>query len=148
MLDPRISYEGMKVDYTDDLMLSDHLEDSKSNLINYFNANYANAIPTPLSSPLQSVLSAPMAAGSPQKSFTAQYHRKENASINELKEYFKLPAKDFNAYDLIHWWISRHAQFPNHFCMARDILCIPSEFAGFCMCHSTCTHMTWALTLP
>jgi len=98
----------MKVDYADDLMLSDHLEQSRSDLIDYFNANYANAIPTPsLSSPPTSVQSSSMAAGSPQKLFTAQYCRKEKVSINELEEYLKLPAEDFNACNLIHWWIGQ-----------------------------------------
>jgi hypothetical protein len=45
VLDPRISYEGLKQDYGDDLTLSNHLEDSKSQLSSYFNEHYA--IPTP-----------------------------------------------------------------------------------------------------
>jgi hAT family C-terminal dimerisation region len=129
VLDPRISYEGMKVDYTDDPMLSDHLEESKLNLFDYFNANYANTIPAPSSSPSTHVQPAPMVAGSPQKSFTARYRRKEKTSINELEEYFKLPTEDFDACNPIHWWIGRRAQFPNLFCMARDILCIPGELS-------------------
>lgn len=129
VLDPRISYEGMKADYVDDLMLSNHLERSKSSLFDYFNENYANIILIPSSSPSMSVRSAPMAAGSPQKSFTARYRRKEKTSINELEEYFKLPAEDFDACNPIHWWFGRRAQFPNLFCMARDILCIPGELS-------------------
>ena len=131
MLDPRISYEGMKADYADDLMLSDHLKESKSNLFDYFNANYANTIPAPApsSSPSTHAQSAPMAAGSPQKSFTARYRRKEKTSVNELEEYFKLPTEDFDACNPIHWWIGRRAQFPNLFCMARDVLCIPGELS-------------------
>jgi hypothetical protein len=129
VLDPRISYEGMKVDYADDLILSDHLKESKSNLFDYFNANYANTIPAPSSAPSASVQSVPIVAGSPQKSFMARYRRKEKASINELEEYFKLPAEDFDACNPIHWWIGRRAQFPNLFCMARDVLCIPGELS-------------------
>lgn len=129
MLDPRISYEGLKEDYADDLILSDHLEESKSNLSDYFNANYANAIPMPPSSspPSTRVQPTPL-AGSPQKSFTARYRRKEKTSINELEEYFKLPTEDFETCNPILWWTGRRAQFPNLFCMARDILCIPGEF--------------------
>jgi hypothetical protein len=48
-------------------------------------------------------------------------------SINELKEYFKLPAEDFDACNPIHWWVGWQAQFPNLFCLACDILCIPGE---------------------
>jgi hAT family protein len=129
VLDPRISYEGLKADYADDLILSDHLEGSKSKLFDYFNANYANAIPTPPSSspPSTRVQPTPL-AGSPQKSFTARYRRKEKTSVNELEAYFKLPTEDFEACNPIHWWIGRRAQFPNLFCMARDILCIPGKF--------------------
>jgi hypothetical protein len=129
VLDPRISYEGMKVDYVDDLILSDHLEESKSSLFDYFNANYANTIPAPSSAPSVSVQLVPIAVGSPQKSFTARYCRKEKASINELEEYFKLPAEDFDACNPIHWWIGQRAQFPNLFCVACDILCIPGELS-------------------
>jgi hypothetical protein len=105
VLDPQISYEGMKADYADDLMLSNHLEQSRSDLIDHFNANYANTIPVPSSSLSPPIQSSPMMAGSPQKSFTARYRRKEKNSINELEEYFKLPAEDFDACNLIHWWI-------------------------------------------
>jgi len=128
VLDPRISYEGMKVDYADDAILSDHLEDSKSNLFDYFNANYAKGIPAPpLSLPSMRDQSAPTATGSPQKSFTARYRRKEKSSINELEEYFKLPTEDFDSCHPIRWWIGRQAQFPNLYCMARDMLSIPGE---------------------
>ena len=69
MLDPRISYEGLKMDYGDNLTLSDHLEDSKTNLFEYFNDNYATLhSPTPSSPPPST---APALDGSPQKSFTA-----------------------------------------------------------------------------
>jgi hypothetical protein len=131
VLDPRISYEGMRADYADDLALCDHLEQLRFNLINYFNENYANIIPAPSSSPFTSIQSAPIAAGSesPQKSFMARYRRKEKPSVNELEEYFKLPAEDFDACNPICWWIGRRSQFPNLFCMARDILCIPGELS-------------------
>jgi hypothetical protein len=130
VLDPRISYEGMRADYEDDILLSDHLERSKSRLLDYFNENYANTVSsrTPPSLPGPPVRSAPTIVGSPQKSFTARYRRKEKTSINELEEYFKLLAEDFDACNPIQWWTGRRAQFPNLFCMARDILCIPGEF--------------------
>jgi hypothetical protein len=48
VLDPWISYEGLKADYADDFMLSDHLEQSKAALFNYFDENYASAN-TPMS---------------------------------------------------------------------------------------------------
>ena len=119
----------MKADYTDNSMLLDHLEESKASLVDYFNENYVNTgilalSPSPSRLPSISVQSAPT-VGSPKKSFTAQYHRKEKTYVNELEEYFKLPAEDFDACNLIHWWTGRKAQFPNLYCLARDILCIP-----------------------
>ena len=129
VLDPWISYNSMKADYVDNLMLSDHLEQSKLILFDFFNKNYANIILVPSSLLSTSVQSAPMAAGSPQKSFMAWYCRKEKTSINELKEYFKLPAEDFDAYNPIHWWFGWQAQFSSFFCMACNILCVPGELS-------------------
>jgi hypothetical protein len=118
----------MKIDYADDPMLSEHLEQSKSSLFDYFHENYAHVVTTatlPMPLPIQA---APIVAGgSPQKSFTARYRRKEKPAVNELEEYFKLPAEDFDACNPIRWWMGRRAQFPNLFCLARDILCIPGE---------------------
>jgi hypothetical protein len=65
--------------------------------------------------------------GFPQKSFTARYHRKEKASINELEKYFKLPTEDFDACGPIRWWVGQRAQFLKLFRLACDILCIPGE---------------------
>ena len=122
MLDPRISYEGLKQDYGDDLMLSNHLEDSKTQLFSYFDEHYPAPTPSlPTSAPVQAL---PM-DGSPQKSFTARYHRKVKYSANELEEYFKLPAEDFDTCNPIQWWVSRQSQYPRLFQLARDILCIP-----------------------
>jgi hypothetical protein len=132
VLDPRISYEGLKIDYGDDLILSNHLEDSKTSLFEYFNENYATITthsPTP-STPPSTPVQAPPADGSPQKSFTARYRRKEKYSTNELEEYFKLPAEDFETCNPIQWWVGRRGQFPRLFQLARDILCIPGEYFG------------------
>ncbi|KAF8237951.1 hypothetical protein L208DRAFT_1245147, partial [Tricholoma matsutake] len=71
--------------------------------------------------------------GSPQKSFMAQYCRKEEPSVNELKEYFKLPAEDFDACNqFMGGWVDElrscpYAWFPNLFHLACDILCIPGS---------------------
>jgi hypothetical protein len=43
VLDPPISYEGMKLDYAGDAMLSAYyLESSKTNLYQYYKINYAD----------------------------------------------------------------------------------------------------------
>jgi hypothetical protein len=124
VLDPRISYEGLKLDYGDDPTLSDHLEDSKTNLFKYLDENYATHSPTLSTQPSTPIQALPT-DGSPQKSFTARYRRKEKYSTNELEEYFKLPAEDFESCNPIQWWVSRRSQFPRLFQLARDILCIP-----------------------
>jgi len=116
--------------------LSDHLEHSKLSLFTYFDRNYAKADDHTLSSaPSSSVPSLPI-VGSPQKSFMAQYHRKEKSSINKLKEYFKLPAKDLDTCNPIHWWMGWCAQFPNLFHLAHNILCIPGEWFNQPLIHA------------
>ena len=132
VLDPQISYGGMKADYADDEALSEYLEDSKAKLVDYFNENYMKShgstpIQTPF--PAQGTTTAPT-SGSPKKCFTARYRRRENVTVNELEEYFKLLPEDFEKCDPIKWWVGRCAQFPNLFRLARDILCIPG------MCHA------------
>ena len=135
MLDPRISYDGMRADYTNDDTLAEYLENSKSTLFDYFHKYYMNkatpgtspsSTPSPLlvPSPSQSTSST---LGSSKKSFTARYRRKDKPAVNELEEYFKLPLEDFDACDPIRWWVSWRAQFPNLYCLACDILCIPGE---------------------
>ena len=125
MLDPRISYEGLKEEYGDDPTLSNHLDESKMNLFSYFEENYATPHSATPSSPPPTVVQALPMDGSPQKSFTARYHRKEKYSTNELEEYFKLPAEDFDTCNPIQWWVGRRSQFPRLFRLACDILCIP-----------------------
>ena len=111
VLDLQISYEGMKIDYANDLMLAEHLEQSKSNLFDYFheNLNYAYVVISTLpsvNSPSPSVQPEPI-VGSPQKSFMAQYYRNEQPSVNELEEYLKLPDEDFDVCNPIHWWMGQ-----------------------------------------
>jgi hypothetical protein len=83
--------------------------------------------PTPF--PAQGTTTVPT-SDSPQKCFTACYRRRENIMVNELEKYFKLLPENFKKYDPIKWWVSCHAQFPNLFHLAHDILCIPG------MCHA------------
>lgn len=129
VLDPRISYEGMKLDYADDVSLSVYLESSKANLYEYYQTHYAGKHSAPLqaTNPVQPGPSADASARpqSPQKNFTSRFQRKTKAAINELDEFFKLPQEDFETCNPIHWWVGRRAQFPNLFWLARDILCIP-----------------------
>ena len=43
VLDPRISYAGLKEDFKDDLDLSIHLETARENLAIYFKENYLSS---------------------------------------------------------------------------------------------------------
>jgi hypothetical protein len=121
----------MKIKYETDPLLLPYLRSSKENLQGYYDTHYASKHPTPFCntesttttpSTVTTVVAPPR---SPQKNFTLQFHRKAKADINELEEYFKLPPEDFKTCDPIHWWMGQHAQFPNLFWLACDILCIP-----------------------
>lgn len=105
----------MKADYDDDPTISDHLEYSRSSLFDYFNRNYAKADDHTLSSASSSPVTSLPIVGSPQKSFTAQYCRKDKSSINELEEYFKLPAEDFDTCNPIHWWMGQRSNSQTSF---------------------------------
>jgi hypothetical protein len=130
-------------------MLSNHLEDSKTNLFDYFNEHYATVhSPTSPSPPPTAIQSIPM-DGSPQKSFTARYRRKEKYSTNELEEYFKVPAEDFDTCNPIQWWVGRRSQFPRLFQLARDILCIPGSYSGYLnSCNLGLNCLSQVLLLP
>jgi len=135
VLDPQISYDSMRANYTNDDTLAEHLKNSKSALFNYFHKYYMNKA-TPGTSP-SSTLAPPLVPspsqstsstlGSSKKSFTARYCQKDKPAVNELEEYFKLPLEDFDACDPIQWWVSRQARFPNLYHLTCNILCIPGE---------------------
>lgn len=134
VLDPRISYEGMKLDYESDFTLAEFLESSKNDLHTYYDTHYANQHSAPsltidLTTETPVFKSKPVAtpSHSPQKNFTSRFHRKTKVAVDELEEYFKLPAEDFETCNPVHWWMGRRAQFPNLFWLARDLLCIPGE---------------------
>jgi hypothetical protein len=135
VLDPRISYDSVRADYANDDTLAEHVESSKLALFDYFHKYYGNKA-TPDTSPSSmtapshvppSSHSMPSTVESSKKSFMARYHQKDKPAVNELKEYFKLPLEDFDACNPIQWWVSWRAQFPNLYCLACDILCIPGE---------------------
>ena len=137
VLDPRISYMALKDEFADDLDLANHLEDAKAKLRTYFNQKYCchaatgqsnSSLSTPRPS-LSSVASTSMSSissssGSPQKNFTARFQRKRT-SPDELLEFWSLPQEDFETIDPLQWWLGRRAQFPQLYCLARDIFSIP-----------------------
>ncbi len=135
VLDPRISYEGMRDDYTGDHLLANYLEDAKRDLYNHYNTHYANRVPSTslltALTPTTAILFKPQ--GSPQKlDFTSRY-RKKTAVVNELTAYFNLPQEDFGSCSPVKWWFNKRGDFPNLFHLAHDILSIP----GMCQVFST-----------
>ena len=134
VLDPRISYEGMKLDYENDSQLAEYLECSKKDLHAYYESHYANRHLAPtLNRPIGHTSQTPVSSStctplhSPQKNFTLRFQRKTKAAADELEDYFKLPAEDFESCNPVHWWMGRRAQFPNLFWLVRDLLCIPGK---------------------
>ena len=137
VLDPRISYMALKDEFADDLDLANHLEDAKAKLRTYFNQKYCchaatgqsnSSLSTPRPS-LSSVASTSMSSissslCSPQKNFTARFQCKRT-SPDELLEFWSLPQEDFETIDPLQWWLGRRAQFPQLYCLARDIFSIP-----------------------
>lgn len=125
VLDPRISYDVLKDDYSDDWDLADHLEKSKDRLQHYYDTLYASSAPVDVPS-----FSTPSSQepGSPSKvNFTARYRKKSRTTKNELEDYFKLQQEDFDSCDPIQWWYARREQFPNLYRLARDIFSIPGK---------------------
>ena len=129
VLDPRISYQGLKLDYENDPQLLEYLESSKRELQDHYDASYSNKHnpPSRMANTVTSTSSSPTMTlpPSPQKNFTSRFQRKTNIELNELDEFFKLQSEDFDTCNPIQWWMSRRSQFPNLFWLARDILCIP-----------------------
>jgi hypothetical protein len=107
VLDPPISYGALQEDFADDTTLLAQLESSKLDLSLHFDINYSSPqnssysvrlSSTPTSS-LLSVTSVPTLSASnpnnsPQKNYTARYHRKR-ATVDESTEFWNMPQEDF-----------------------------------------------------
>ena len=123
----------MKLDYEDDISLTEYLESAKLSLHTYFSSNYAGKHVAPSHSSFAHSSTTTVQShldSSPQKvNFTARYRKAPRASVDELEEYFKLPREDFETCDPIKWWLGRLSQFPNLFVLARDLLAIPGKLS-------------------
>jgi hypothetical protein len=94
VLDPHISYEGMKLDYAGDESLAEYLESSKTNLYNCYETHYTgkHSAPSQMTDPVPGPSVNPLAPPhSPQKDFTSRFQQKAKAAINELDKFFNLP---------------------------------------------------------
>ncbi len=134
VLDPRISYSGLKSEYSDDKELDQYLEQAKHDLRQHYLDNYAStaSVAAPVPNPVVRTPSASAAPlfgqGSPQKvSFTAHYKQGPRWSSDEMNEYFVLTqsCEDFDFCDPVSWWYKHHGQFPNLYHLARDMMSIP-----------------------
>jgi hypothetical protein len=124
VLDPRLSYNGLKTDYADEPELLADLEFSKHELKVHFNTYFA-------STTADSAESQRTEPGSPQKlDFTSRYTQRANSgTVDELTEYFRLTSVPENwEIDPLEWWYSRRKQFPRLYLLVRNILCIPGTF--------------------
>jgi hypothetical protein len=60
--------------------------------------------------------------------FTSRYKKKDQLPHNELEEFFKLQFEDFDSCNPLQWWVGQKAQFSSLFCLAHNLLSIPSMF--------------------
>ena len=93
VLDPRITYEGLKLDFSNDPILLADLEKSKSLLCEFYKSNYAMS-PAP-SEDINNV----HPKSSHSSDFTAHYKSIIPNVIDKLEEYFKIKHKDFKKCD-------------------------------------------------
>jgi hypothetical protein len=132
VLDPRISYDGMRHDYSDDPDLLQYLENTMMDLRAHYDDHYARdrdtlaATQHSSNEPTRKGSSVP--DSSPSKlNFTSRYKREERLDRDELAEYFKLQREDWDAVNPLQWWVERRAQFPCLYKLARDLLTIPGK---------------------
>jgi hypothetical protein len=132
VLDPRISYAGLRQDYLSDPELHADLEKAKVALKNHFLANY---ISSPSSSRATSTIPDDTVHNtSPQKSpqkfdFTSRYKRRgPSTAESELENFFAVTSIG-QAWetDPLLWWASQRDQYPHLYRLARDVLCIPGS---------------------
>ena len=132
VLDPRIMYEGLRIDCGTDTSLLADLNASKSKLHSFYLTNYrknpANSSRAPQRS-FSDLGSSPAPAGrSPEKvNFTSRYQVKDRVAVDELEAYFKLPREDFGTCKPLQWWLGRRSQFPNLYRLVCDVFSIPGR---------------------
>jgi hypothetical protein len=121
VLDPRLSYAGLKTNYTDNPELLADLDQSKDDLQTHFDTLYTSETSRNLDNVDQAT------PGSPQNfDFTSHYSRGSASTENKLAEYFRLTTvPEPWSVDSFQWWYSYRQQFPNLYLLVRNILCIP-----------------------
>ena len=130
VLDPRINYKVLLEDYQDDQDLVDYLESSVLDLRTHYQRHYQASTTHDSLAELNQLtqVTSSRALSSKNRSavnFTARYSKKERLDRNELEEYFKVDQESWELCNPLEWWVGCHAQFPNLFQLACDILTIP-----------------------
>ena len=120
VLDPRITYEGLKLDFANDPSLLADLERSKDRLQEFYEDNYAVS-PTRY----EDINDNSRIMDSYTSDFTSRYSSIDPEVVDELEEYFKIKRKDFRKCDPLKWWRSQQEDWPNLYHLTCDILCIP-----------------------
>jgi hypothetical protein len=111
VLDPCISYDGLRADAADDPSALVHIDTAKRNLHEHYLGNYTKKSPRPLQNQLTPTT---FQNGSPQKvDFLSRYNRSARTDVDEVEEYFKLLQENFATCDPVQWWSGCHVQFPN-----------------------------------
>jgi hypothetical protein len=106
VLNPRISYEGIRDDYSKTPDLLQYLEKSMTNLCKHFTLKCASARSTGTQ---RAFTERPHASSSIEDlsmvSFISRYKRGDNSDRDELAEYFKLLREDWDSCNPLQWWV-------------------------------------------
>jgi hypothetical protein len=130
VLDPRITFNGLRQAYADDPEMTKDLVNSKRNFRNHFLATYAHALPA---------VTQPGASSSRPSHLNRLFARFASSTVSstpsgpeaELDRLFQLQAESFDACpDPVEWWRTHRAQFPLLSRFARDILSIPGKLCS------------------
>jgi hypothetical protein len=97
----------------------------------YAGASHADSVDRSISSPNDCADDDNIDKSLSKVNFTLRYKKRDSISCDELDEYFKLPHEDFDTCRPLKWWVGRQAQFPNLYCLARDLFTIPGTSCTF-----------------
>jgi hypothetical protein len=129
VLDPRISYEGLKQDYESDPTLLQSLDEAKDDLYTEYTTHYAK---NPSQASQDDTTASTAGPSSPSKfDFLGCYKRTCVSSTSQIKreldKYFEMTAEpeDMETCDILKWWKNWESTFPNLYNLVRDIHCIP-----------------------
>lgn len=131
MLDPRISYSGLKKDYSENTELLPELETAKKELEEYFRAHYIklkdlNVIQPETDSQASTL---PDTTTSSKYNLLEGYDDDDDVMQDELEDYFRFTLKrePWTRCDPISWWHTQRHKFPNLYILARNMLAIPGK---------------------